>query len=95
MEINATTTVIGRLRALRTKRICLYSLQSSARLSNEWLNVSGGCRNAEQPPPHAEPGQDIIDFSLREQSLRFGYFVYVSQSGLIPGRRLLNRSSCR
>ena len=63
------------------------------RLDNEWLNVSRGCRNSKQTPPYAEPCQYIVDFSLREKSLGFGYLVEVPQAHLIACRRLLGRGT--
>src|SRR2546422_5688747 len=87
------TTVTGRDRAANTKRIFRLRGNSLARLNNERLNVSRGCRNSKQTPPYAEPGQYIVDFSLGEKSLGFGYFVDVPQARLIACGRLLGRGT--
>ncbi len=64
-----------------------------AGLHHERLNVSRRCSNPEQTPPHAEPGQYIIDFSLCEKPLGFCYFVDVPQARLITCGRLLGRGA--
>jgi hypothetical protein len=43
-----------------------------AGLRNERLNISGRGGDFEQPSPDAEAGENVVDFSLGEQSLSFG-----------------------
>src|SRR4051812_22981686 len=89
---SATTTVMGRLRAPKTKRM-LYPRGSLAHLSNERLNIASGRRNPEQATPHSESGQHVVNLSLREQSLRFGDGIDDTQSRLITRGRLIKRGS--
>src|SRR5271157_158860 len=85
IAMSATTTVNGRLRAAKTRRMLLTCLRK------EWLNVSSRGSHSQQPAPDAEPGQRIVDFGLREQALRFGYLIDGAEARLIAGRGLLNR----
>ena len=87
-----TTTVIGRLRAARTKRIFHLS-KSLTRLGNERLNVSRSSSDAEQRPPDAETGQRIIDLGLGQQALSFRDLIDVAKSRLIASCRLLGRGA--
>src|ERR1035437_6023013 len=80
IAIRATTTVNGRLRAAKTRRMLLTCLRQ------EWLNVSGRGGHSQQPAPDTEAGQRIVDFGLREQVLRFRYLIDVPQARLIAGR---------
>jgi hypothetical protein len=67
IAIKAMTTVIGLLRAARTRRIFFFPSQNSlACLGKEWLNIARCGSNSEQPPPDAETGQSIVDLGLGE-----------------------------
>src|SRR5215470_7006282 len=90
---SATTTVKGRERAANTRRMFRLRANSSARLRYKWLNISRGSGDAEQATPHAEPGQYIINLGLGKQSLGFGHFVDIAETGLIARRRLLGRGA--
>src|ERR1035437_7955219 len=87
IAIRATTTVNGRLRAAKTRRMLLTCLRQ------EWLNVSGGGGHSQQPAPDAEAGQRVVDFGLREEALRFRYLIDVAQARLIAGSGLLDRGA--
>lgn len=54
------------------------------------MNVARGCRDGKQAAPDAQAGQRVINFGLREQSLGFRHILYVSQTGFVTGRCLLN-----
>src|SRR6266481_4625927 len=62
---------------------------SSAGLREERLDIAGRDSDAEQPAPHREARQCVVDLRLREQTLRFGDLVDVAESGLVAGRGLL------
>jgi hypothetical protein len=65
--IKAMTTVIGLLRAARTRRILFFpSRNSLAHLGKEWLNIARRDGNSEQPPPDAQTGQSIVYLGLGE-----------------------------
>ena len=83
MATRATTTVMGATESGQ------YQTHLLTRLRDEWLNVSGGGGDAEQAAPDAQPGQNIVDFRLREQALGFRNIVDDSQSRLIARGGLL------
>src|ERR1035441_6100758 len=94
IAIKATTTVIGLLRAARTRRmIPAPSRHSLACLGNEGPDVPGGGRHSEQSPPDSQPRQRFVNFSLREEPLRLRHLVDVAQPGLIASRRLDRKST--
>src|SRR5580658_3753925 len=86
--IRATTMVIGRLSAPRTKRM-LHLLKSLARLGEEGLYIAASCEYLEHRPPDVQSGQSIIDLGLHEQALRLGDVIDRGQPRLIPRGRLL------
>src|ERR1035438_4170483 len=90
MAISATTTVNGRDRAAKTRRM-LFFRGSPRGLRDEGLNTAGRGRNAKQTAPDVEPGKRVVDFSLRQQPLRFGDLIDVSQTSLITRAGLLRR----
>jgi hypothetical protein len=72
----ATTTVIGRDRAARTRRIfCFLGFCSLIRslhsLQQKWLNVACSRGDPEKPTPYAEAGQNVVNFSLGQKPLGF------------------------
>src|SRR5580704_17350905 len=85
IAMRATTTVIGLVRAARTRRMVLL-----ARLRNEWLDISGGRGDAQQTAPDSQPRQRIVDLGLREKPLGFRHFVDVSEARLIASGGLLS-----
>src|SRR5664279_3842682 len=85
----ATTTVSGLDKAARTSRIV-----SPACLCHEGLNVTSNGSDGEQPPPHAQTRQRVVDLGLREQPLRLGNCIDVPQSRLIARGGLLGGGSC-
>src|SRR5579864_6438175 len=87
IAIRATTTVNGRLRAARTRRMT----SSLARLHHERLDIAGRSRNLKQPAPHTQARESVVNFGLREQPLGFGDLVDISEPALISSRRLLHR----
>src|ERR1017187_9783004 len=84
MAISATTTVIGLLRAARTRRMGL-----PPGLGNKRMNIAGGGGHAQQSAPDGEAGQRVVDLGLGEQALRLGDFGNGSQARFVPRRRLL------
>src|ERR1039458_7006021 len=96
IAINATTTVIGLLRAARTRRIWPAPFRRSlACLGHEGPDVPGCGSHAEQSPPDSQPRQRFVDFSLREQPLRLRHLVDIAQAGLIASRRLVGSGARR
>src|ERR1017187_2127627 len=95
IAIKATTTVIGLLRAARTRRIWpAPSRHSLACLGDEGPDVTGCGSHAEQSPPDSQPRQRFVNFSLREEPLGLRHLVDIAQPGLIASRRLV-RSGAR
>src|ERR1700680_1673877 len=78
-ETNATTTVTGRPSEARTKRMFHFLWKSLAGLGDEWLNVSRGGSDSEQPAPDTETGKRIVNLGLREQPLRFRDLIDIPQ----------------
>src|SRR5208283_3797391 len=90
MATKATTTVNGLDRAANTKRILsCFRGQSSHHLRDEGFNVSRCSRYAQESSPHAQAGQNIVNFRLSEKPLCFGNLIDVAESGLIARCRLL------
>src|SRR5579859_5984310 len=77
MATNATTMVMGRLSAAKTKRMFPSSSESLARLHDKRLNVARRGGDCEQGAPDGETGQSVVDLGLSEQTLGFGDFVDV------------------
>src|ERR1039457_1296258 len=88
----ATTTVMGRERASRTRRICWLPVAQWARslthLREERLKIASGRRDAQQAAPDSQTGQCFVDLGLREQPLRLRHLVDVCEPGWITSRRL-------
>ena len=74
------TTVSGRLRAARTRRML------RANLRHERPDVSGSRGHRQQPAPDSQAGQRIVDFGLREQALRLGHFVDIPEARICSER---------
>src|SRR5271167_571872 len=81
---SAATTVNGRERAVKTRRML------PARLRHERLNISGRGGDSQQASPDGEARQNVVDFRLREQPLGFGQLVYIRQSRIVSRGCLLH-----
>src|ERR1035441_8090469 len=94
IAIKATTTVMGLLRAARTRRMMpAPSRHSLACLGDEGPDVPGCGSHAEQSPPDSQPRQRFVNFSLREEPLGLRHLVDIAQPGLIASRRLDRKST--
>ena len=60
-------------------------------LGDEWLNISRGSGDSEQPAPNTETGKCVIDFCLGKQALGLCDFIDRPESRLITSCRLLRR----
>src|ERR1700733_6728743 len=78
MAISPTTTVIGRPRAAKTKRMG-HSSTSLTGVEHERLKVTGRAGDAEQSPPDTQTGQRIIDLGLGQEPLGFSDLVDIAK----------------
>src|ERR1017187_5800225 len=58
-------------------------------LRHEGPDVAGCRSHRPQPAPHAQPGERVVDFGLREQPLGFRHFVDVAEPRFVAGRGLI------
>src|SRR6185295_5929032 len=77
-----TRTVTGRRNAARTSHIPL------PRPLEKLVEVPFAHRESEHGPPDTEPGQGVVDFGLREQSLSVSHFHDGGEAGPVPRRCL-------
>src|SRR5258707_2465046 len=84
----ATRIVIGRRMAANTTHMRCppgpLTVRSRFDLFDERCEIAVRLRRGEQCAPHAEPGNGIVGFRLREQPLRFGHFSHTGESVLVP-----------
>src|SRR5262245_21740517 len=83
--ITATTIVIGRRNASKTSFMC-RSLSSGLEIARE---VALRLSQRQHGSPDSKPCKRVVDFRVRQKTLRLGDFHDGSESRFIPSSRLL------